>query len=313
MQKRLRPLISIVLLAAALLAGAYYLADHQQLLRQLVHTPLVVSLTVFGLYIAMFGVLMLILAASLRICHLSLTGRENGLLNAHSLFVNFFVPGQGGPAYRGAYLYKRHRLKIKSYIFVTLLYYLMYAVISIFLLFVSSRPWWQTLLAALIAFGIGMATVRRYSQKKKFDMQALDLRPVNVLYLFLATALQAVVQVMIYAVELHNVDLHITLWQTITYTGAANMALFVALTPGAIGIRESFLILSERLHHISSAHIVLANLIDRSVYIIFLLCLVMLVLIRQLTSKRQTTGDKMLTSEEDLLLPAKSAKERGIS
>jgi uncharacterized membrane protein YbhN (UPF0104 family) len=107
----------------------------------------------------------------------------------------------------------------------------------------------------------------------------------NVMLLFLATVLQAIVQVTIYAVELHSVNHHISLSQIITYTGAANLALFVSLTPGAIGIRESFLIFTEHLHHISSANIILANVIDRSVYLIFLLILVVLVSIWQIKNK----------------------------
>jgi uncharacterized membrane protein YbhN (UPF0104 family) len=56
----------------------------------------------------------------------------------------------------------------------------------------------------------------------------------------------------------------------ITYTGAANFALFVALTPGAIGIREAFLLFTRHLHHISSANIVAANIIDRAIFIVVL-------------------------------------------
>jgi len=59
----------------------------------------------------------------------------------------------------------------------------------------------------------------------------------------------------------------------VIYTGAANFALFVSITPGAIGFRESFLLFSQHLHHIDSSTIVAANLIDRSVYIVLLLLL----------------------------------------
>jgi uncharacterized membrane protein YbhN (UPF0104 family) len=48
------------------------------------------------------------------------------------------------------------------------------------------------------------------------------------------------------------------------------MALFVSLTPGAIGIREAFLTFSQQLHHIDTSTIVAANIIDRAVYLVFL-------------------------------------------
>lgn len=283
--KKLRPALSLILLFMALAAGIYYLSSHRNLLRQLGHTHLSVLIAVFGLYVVMFGVLVLILSASLKLCARRLAPKENAKLNVYSLLLNFFVPGQSGPAYRGAYLYKRHNLRVKSYIGITLIYFLFYALISLFLLLLTRFAWWQTVLALVIMAGLGLLVIRRYSARTKFLQASLSLTPMNVMLLFLATVLQAIVQVTIYAVELHSVNHHIYLSQIITYTGAANLALFVSLTPGAIGIRESFLIFTEHLHHISSANIILANVIDRSVYLIFLLILVVLVSIWQIKNK----------------------------
>jgi uncharacterized membrane protein YbhN (UPF0104 family) len=86
----------------------------------------------------------------------------------------------------------------------------------------------------------------------------------------LATVIQSVIQITIFAVELDYVNPNISVHQAVTYTGAANFSLFVALTPGAIGIRETFLLLSRHLHHISSANIISASIIDRAVFIVFL-------------------------------------------
>ena len=61
-----------------------------------------------------------------------------------------------------------------------------------------------------------------------------------------------------------------------TYSGAANFALFVSLTPGAIGFRETFLIFTEHLDRINTATVLSANVIDRSVYIVFLAILFLL-------------------------------------
>jgi uncharacterized membrane protein YbhN (UPF0104 family) len=65
--------------------------------------------------------------------------------------------------------------------------------------------------------------------------------------------------------------------QAVIYSGAANLSLFVALTPGAIGFRESFLLFSRHLHHISNSSIVAANIIDRAMYIILLLILALFI------------------------------------
>ena len=276
MPKKLRPILSLTLLLVVLAIGAIYVADHRTLLHQLARTAPLVTLTVFALYVITFGILMLILSASVRLCRIRLAWLENGLLNAHSLFINFFVPGQGGPAYRGLYLYRRHKLRVKHYIIVTLLYYAIYAVISVCLLLAGTQPWWQIAAGVVVAAVISFAVIKQYGKRARLGKHVLELSVTNIIYLGLATLSQVVVQMAIYAIELHSANPSIQFSQIVTYTGAANLALFVSLTPGAIGIRESFLIFTERLNHISSANIVVANVIDRAVYLIFLLILLVL-------------------------------------
>ncbi len=275
MRRKSRVILSLGLLTLVIAVALYYFLKHKYLLKQLTKTPFHVSLAVFGLYIVMFGALMLILQANLAICNLRFKLKENVLLNSHSLFINFFIPGQGGPAYRGAYLYQKYKLKIRNYIVATLLYYAFYAVVSIVLV-LSERPWWQIVLGVLLAAGFSTFVLNRYVARKKIHKDDLVLSKKNVLFLLLATILQACVQIAIYSVELKSVNHSLHFSQIIIYTGAANLALFVSLTPGAIGIRESFLLFTRHLHHVSSGNILVANLIDRSVYIVFLLVLIVL-------------------------------------
>jgi uncharacterized membrane protein YbhN (UPF0104 family) len=83
----------------------------------------------------------------------------------------------------------------------------------------------------------------------------------------------------------------------LSYTGAANLALFVSLTPGAIGFRESFLYFSQSLHHITTAQILSANLIDRAVYVIFLLLLLLVVLIMHVGKRLRLKDLQRLTAK----------------
>ncbi len=264
-------MLGVAIMVLSVASFAYYLAHHGYLLKQLAHTPLLLLFWVFLLYGGVFVALALILEAGVRMCRVKLPARENLLLNSYSMLVNFFVIGQAGPGVRAAYLKKKHGLLVRRYIFVTLLYYACYAVVSALLMLLgSSAAWWLTLLAVLLVAGASALVVYWYQARSKLKHEGLQLNAPNLLYLLLATVLQALLQISVYWLELHHVNAHVTLRQTVAYTGVANMALFVSLTPGAIGIRESFLVFSERLHHISSANIVSANLIDRSVYILFL-------------------------------------------
>lgn len=302
----IRKLLTPFLLLAAIAACIYYLLGHRSLIQQLLHTPAKITSLVMILYIAMFGVLLLILAACLRICAKKIENQENSVVNAHTLLINFFMPAQGGPAYRGAYLYKRHRLSIKKYVGVTLLYYAFYASISIFLLLIGSGRLWQSLLAVVLSLAASVLVITRYSRRTKLNQKSLNLSGTNLLLLFGATLLQAVIQVCIYAVELHSVNHKIGFGQIITYTGAANLALFVALTPGAIGIRESFLLLTQRLHHISGANIVVANVIDRSVYLAFLLGLLAIVIIHHAKGRLRIKQIPLLVKQSLKLDPSES-------
>jgi uncharacterized membrane protein YbhN (UPF0104 family) len=222
------------------------------------------------LYGLWFGALAGILQASLNICKRSLGITESFLLNAYSALVNFFVPGQGGIAVRGLYLRKVKDLRVRNYIFTSLLYYLCYAVVSSLMLLADNRPWWQTAGVVILIAGGSTGVVQLYRSRSKTDLHELDLGYKNIVYLLAWTIIQAIIQIAIYSIELDRVNNHIRLSQVVTYSGAANFALFVSLTPGAVGIRESFLIFSHRLHHISDANIVSANIIDRAVFLVFL-------------------------------------------
>lgn len=287
MKHRIRLTLSVLIILLTVTTCIYYLSHHRNLITQLSHTPVSLIILILFLYIVWLGVLLLIMQASLRICRKQLKFSENLMLNIYSLFINYFIPGQGGPIMRGVYLKKHHGLRIRSYVIVTILYYLFYAIVSILMLLGGSRPWWQTLLAILLATSCGSLGLYFYSRRKKITKDELNINWTNILYLFAATLLQALVQIAIYSVELHRVDPHVAFRQSVTYTGAANLALFVGLTPGAIGIRESFLIFSQSLHHISSAYIVLANIIDRSVYLLFLGMLFIFTLVFHVKQKLQ--------------------------
>ena len=269
MKKKVKLAIAVLILLGTLVAFARYAGSHPALLRQLKTTSPLIMIVVIGSYFIGFLALVVILRVSMRMYDKPISRQENFLLNAYSSLINFFGPGQSGPALRGLYLKKRHGLGIKKYIFTSLLYYGFYAIISAFLLLVGSRPWWQTLLLVVAAGAGSLVIIRWYAKRSKIkDEPGINLT--NLGWLFAATALQVAMQTLAFAVELRSVQPGISMSQILTYTGAANFSLFVALTPGAIGIREAFLVFSSNLHHISNAVIITANVIDRAMYLVFM-------------------------------------------
>jgi len=274
----LKPVIALVIVILTVGVFGHYLAGHPALLHQVGHTP---PLTVLGLLVLdclSFSTLILLMFGTLELYGKRLGWTENLLLNAYSTLANFFGPGQSGPAMRGAYLKRRVELKIKEYAWASLIYYVCFAALSGLLVVAGLRPWWQTLIAAVIAVGAGFAALLVMRRRKAaFDAKQAERRRAY-LIIVLGTMMQVALQVAIFTTELHSVDRHAAIHQVLVYTGVANFALFAALTPGAIGIRESFLVFSKHAHHLSNNTIVSANLIDRGAYLLFLGILLILIL-----------------------------------
>ncbi len=267
--------LNIVIILSTLTAAVYYFYKHHTLLTDLKKISPFVAVEVFFLYILMLAVLILIYQATMKLVNIKISFKENGLINAYSLFMNFFIPGQTGPAFRAYYMKKNYSLKYLNYTLSTIFYYLIYGLLSVIFILVGSQPIYLSLPVILIFILIAVLAIRIYLKKKK--QVRLELSIKSIAFLTLATFCQVVLQSVIYFIEIHSITSGIHFNQVITYTGVANLALFAALTPGAIGIREGLLILTEKLNHVTSNTIVLANVIDRSVYIIFLLILGILI------------------------------------
>lgn len=289
MKKSTYTAIAVGIITLTICLFAYYLSEHPEVVRQLQSVPPTTLLLLVLLYGAWFLALVLITRISLRMFRVPMGMKENLLFNTYSTLINFFGPGQSGPIFRAGYLKKRHNLSIKRFTLTTLMYYGFYAVISACFMFVGTRPLWQTLLLMAAVGSTSLILIRWYVRKKAHLDHESGINPFSVSLLFGATFLQMAAQVAIYAVELHSAGAHASFGQVLAYTGVANFALFVSLTPGAIGIREGFLLFSEGLHHLSSAAIVAANLIDRAVYLVFLGLLFGAALITHARQKLQIT------------------------
>ncbi|HSW66513.1 MAG TPA: lysylphosphatidylglycerol synthase domain-containing protein [Bacillota bacterium] len=269
LKKYSRIALAILIIGATFGSFIYYLVHHPNTATRLRDLPPGTLLLLLVLYGCTFLTLSVISWASLHLYSKPIKLQENVLFNAYSSLINFFGPGQSGPVFRGAYLKKRHNLGIKQYVFATLVYYSFYAVFSACLMFAGAWPWWQTALVMGAAGGVSVLVIRWYKKGAGIDKKT-HLQLNAVFWIGLITAVQVVLMTIIYGIELHSVAAHASIGQVMSYTGVANLALFVALTPGAIGIREGFLVFSQQLHHINSGVIVAANVVDRGVYLVLL-------------------------------------------
>ncbi len=278
-----KPLVKNILIVLIVLVTVLvfirFFHDHPQYVSQLGHVDKWWIVAVVALNIPMTILLVFIYDACLKLCGKEMGKRENFLLTSWSSIVNFFGPLQSGPGVRAAYLKTRHKVRLRDYTLATLLYYGLFAFFSALSLLVGSRPWWQTTLALIAVAGFSTFVIRLFLKRdKKPSESSFHLRGELLATLMVFTFLQVLLTAITYWVELRAVNPHIGWGQAMSYAGAANFALFVSLTPDAIGFRETFLVFSKHLHHVSTANILSANIIDRGAYLIYLVLLFGLVI-----------------------------------
>ena len=134
------------------------------------------------------------------------------------------------------------------------------------LIILSLLNTWYIYLSIIFVL-VGLVSLLSFKNNRFINLQK---RLKGSFKLFLFTLMQIVVQTIIFGLELNLVS-KVSYTQLLSYSGFANISLFASITPAGIGIRESVLLLSKRISQLSSSTIVSASLIDRSIYIMFLL------------------------------------------
>jgi uncharacterized membrane protein YbhN (UPF0104 family) len=266
--KRLRPALAALVLVATAAVFIYYIHGHPAVFRVLGQVPLATIALIGGLYVVFMVTLIWIQRATLELCDIRLGRKESAILMAYSSIINFFGPLQSGPAFRAAYLKRKHSVNLKQYTLASFLYYGFYGAFSGGLLLAFVIGWWSLL--AVAATGLVIVLLAISKREQPLVERLRSLRLIRIGDLALATLAQVFVISIIYYVELRSLHAGASYFQVLAYSGAANFALFVSLTPGAIGFRESFLVFSQHIHQVSNSNIIAASLIDRGVYIAFL-------------------------------------------
>ena len=280
--KRNRRWVAAGVLLLTLFLVIRFFVSHPEYWRQLGNVSPGVIIAVILLNIPAMAGLAWANDAMLRLCGKPMQPKENALLTAYSSIVNFFGPLQSGPGVRAVYLKTRHNVRMRDYMLATLLYCGLYAGLSALFLLVGVRPWWQTLLVLLAVLSASVVVISWFMRRERravaSGQQHFAFRAWPLAALMLAVLLQLSFIAAYFYVELRAVDPHISVGQATSYAGAANFSLFVSITPDAVGIREAFLVFSQHIHHVPTADILKANVIDRGAYVVYLVLLLAVVL-----------------------------------
>lgn len=261
-----KKILTLLIVLVTISAIVIYYLNKPSLFDELKQTPTYVVALLFLLYISFIGSLAIINDATLKLCKKPIEPKESLQVTMYSSFINFFGPLQSGPAFRAIYFKKLHNVDLKKFTAATIAYYIFYALISgVFLLIIALG--WYVLPILIISILCLIAAIKTTKMSAKVKLLSLKYLP----YLAAATLLQLLIQAVIYYFELKSLVPGLNIGQVLAYTGAANFALFISFTPGALGFRESFLLFSQKLHNIDSSAIIVATTLDRAVYVMVLL------------------------------------------
>jgi uncharacterized membrane protein YbhN (UPF0104 family) len=277
LSKQLRAGLALFVLALTVVVFVHFFMTHPAYIHVLGMVSAWTILWIILLDAATVGALVFVYNFLLRLLDEHMTYRDQFLLTSYSSLWNFLGPLQSAAGMRAVYLKSRLGIRARDYVRALLFYYAFFALISSAFLFGGGLVWWQALFGVIVVGIICYVVIKWFARRRAVKSFQLYTSSRAMLGLFLATLAQVICVTAYYGIELTAVQAHASIGQIIAYSGAANFAIFVAITPDAIGIRESFLKLSQRLHHVSNGHILSANLLDHAVYALFLLILAMVV------------------------------------
>ena len=269
-RRTVRNWLTVTVIVVTAVVFGWYIKEHPGYVAKLCEVQpgwiALITLANVGAMTALVGLYQILV----RMLGFRLAPTENMLLTIYSSIANFFGPLQSGPGVRAAYLKAKYKIPIRRYVMVTLIAYGAFAVISAFFLLVGTRPWWQTVLAVVMASSLSAVVIGKAAQKRGQDVKHLTISRKLLVGVVICTLIQSCFIALRSYVSLKAGGSEVSLGQVLSYTGAANFALFVSLTPDAVGIREAFILFAQHIHRVPTQEIVMANIIDRAAYLAFL-------------------------------------------
>jgi len=263
-----KQIINIGTLGLVTIFAVYYFIKHPHIFSELNKLPVYLFVFVLLLNFVLLLIISRLFITSLMLNKVKMPFKSSLILNSNSIFLNFFIPGQAGPIYRGYYLKEKHNLKVVDYTLSTLAYYAVFALISVNFILLGYFKLKIGIPLVILSSAIFYLITIRYL--KIFTKNRLFVNHRILIDLLAVTFLQILISSVVYFLELHFISHNIGIYQTLTYTGIACLSLFVSLTPAGIGIREAFLIFSQQITGVNTNQVVLASVVDRSVFVVFL-------------------------------------------
>jgi uncharacterized membrane protein YbhN (UPF0104 family) len=292
---RLKLFFRLVVLCLFAVLFVWFFLTHRSEFSILAKIPLVllvlIALFQFGVILTnvVFQVLLL------KIYGIKMPWSENFVVIVKSSVINFFGFFQGGAGYRAYYLKKRYGVDYRKFALLFTANYLMIFSVSAFFGFVGSLLQLMSnehftnlgttiFFAASTVFLVALMFLNpnklpggnRLFRKVSEVLSGWELIVKDkklLASLFLVSLAQFWILAGAFFFELKAVHANTSLAGLMVYSAIAGFSILVALTPAAIGFRETLLIFARQSLGVSVSIIVLSATVDRIVYFFLLLAL----------------------------------------
>jgi uncharacterized protein (TIRG00374 family) len=283
-----------VLTTVFIVALLIYLVINPHIVTSLRHTDWYLLLGVALLHVLVIWLNGLFTREIVKVFGKYISGGESFYLSIISTVGNFLMPFRGGAGIRAVYLKKKHGLDYSyfastmsgNYLIVFLILSLLglYALAAVHVIEKVYSVWLYLLFA-----GVFVSTVLVMS----FELRAIDRlagyragRIINsmlegwhsirtnrtlLLRLMILTLFTIAASMGVYYIEFAAIGIKLSLLQVMLYSVLSSMTLFISITPGSIGIRESVFLIFSSILMITDEQIIQAAIIDRGTLTVVLL------------------------------------------
>ena len=231
-QKKYLNIATLLILA---IFAVFYLKNHTNLFSEFSKIPIYIFIVILLLNFLQLIAISRVFISVLHLNKIKLTFKTSLILNSNSLVLNFFMPGQAGPVYRGYYLKEKHNLKVLDYTISTIVYYAVYGAVAVCLLMFGIFPVLPAVLSTVLILISGYLLTLRYLHN--ITGKRLFVSGKILINLISNTVLQLFLAAIIYFIEIHFIKHGVKIREVLSYTAVAALSLFVSLTPAGIGIR----------------------------------------------------------------------------
>jgi len=294
-KKNLSLLLTIFFLALFVAYVLFNLDDF----RALREFPLPAAVLIIFLKIGLMITNALFLKTILTAFDVKISGKHSFFILIYTTIGNHFTPIRGGAGFRAVYLRKKFNFPYSQFIstlsgnyIIVILVYSFIALTSLIWIHLARglySPSLYVFVAGLFVFCLSIILIRIKTQKLEIQSnfkllnkagavlkKAVDgwnsiiSRRLLVAKLFLISASGFLFIYTMTLIELKFIAAQTSIPSLLLYSALSNLSLFISITPGALGIRESLFIIFQNLMNLTTGDVLNIAVIDRGLVFITL-------------------------------------------